>query len=143
MSVCLALQTRTLHRAPSMQVDALTLAAYQCCLSISGQVLCTTSTLAMGINLPAHLVVLKGTRRWTSNPGEAAGYKEYDRSECLQMVGRAGRPQFDTEGVAVIMTEKQVELTPHQDHRHYPSTSALLICLNVLKHAFTFTHRMP
>lgn len=26
----------------------------------------------------------------------------------LQMVGRAGRPQFDTEGVAVIMTQKQV-----------------------------------
>ena len=24
------------------------------------------------------------------------------------MVGRAGRPQFDTEGVAVIMTQKQV-----------------------------------
>lgn len=29
----------------------------------------------------------------------------------LQMVGRAGRPQFDTEGVAVIMTQKQVSLT--------------------------------
>lgn len=26
----------------------------------------------------------------------------------LQMVGRAGRPQFDTEGVAVIMTQQQV-----------------------------------
>lgn len=26
----------------------------------------------------------------------------------LQMVGRAGRPQFDTEGVAVIMTQKPV-----------------------------------
>lgn len=27
---------------------------------------------------------------------------------ALQMVGRAGRPQFDVEGVAVIMTAKQV-----------------------------------
>ncbi len=29
---------------------------------------------------------------------------------ALQMVGRAGRPQFDTEGVAVIMTQKQAGL---------------------------------
>lgn len=29
-------------------------------------------------------------------------------SPMLQMVGRAGRPQYDTEGVAVIMTERQV-----------------------------------
>lgn len=35
-------------------------------------------------------------------------YREYDRSVCLQMVGRAGRPQFDTEGVAVIMTQTEV-----------------------------------
>ena len=62
----------------------------------------------MGVNLPAHLVVLKGNRRWTSDAGQAAGYQEYDRSTCLQMIGRAGRPQFDTEGVAVIMTQKQV-----------------------------------
>jgi ATP-dependent DNA helicase HFM1/MER3 len=40
------------------------------------------------------------------NPGERPGYKEYQRSECLQMVGRAGRPQFDTQGVAVIMTQR-------------------------------------
>jgi hypothetical protein len=26
------------------------------------------------------------------------------------MVGRAGRPQFDTEGMAVIMTQKQVSV---------------------------------
>ncbi|DBB06327.1 TPA: Sec63 [Trebouxia sp. C0004] len=65
-------------------------------------VLCTTSTLAMGVNLPAHLVVLKGTRRWSSDGGETAGYQEYDRTTCLQMIGRAGRPQFDTEGVALV-----------------------------------------
>lgn len=62
----------------------------------------------MGVNLPAHLVVLKGTRRWSSDTADTAGYQEYDRSTCLQMIGRAGRPQFDTEGVAVIMTQKQV-----------------------------------
>ncbi|KAK9833183.1 hypothetical protein WJX74_009492 [Apatococcus lobatus] len=71
-------------------------------------VLCTTSTLALGVNLPAHLVVIKGTRRWCSEPGEPAGYQEYERTTCLQMIGRAGRPQFDTCGTAVIMTQKQL-----------------------------------
>ena len=72
------------------------------------QVLCTTSTLAVGVNLPARLVVLKGTRRWSSDVGETAGHKEYERSTCLQMIGRAGRPQFDTHGTAVIMTQISV-----------------------------------
>lgn len=130
----------------------------------SAQVLCTTSTLAMGVNLPAHLVVVKGTKRYVGEsetaPGETTGYKEYTQTEVgyltrgfarglvssaftlfpqcgtggsicqqafqplkqqliqtvlfadcvlmqvLQMVGRAGRPQFDNEGVAVIMTSK-------------------------------------
>jgi hypothetical protein len=30
-------------------------------------------------------------------PGQGAGYAEYARHEVLQMAGRAGRPQFDTE----------------------------------------------
>ncbi len=63
------------------------------------------------MNLPAHLVVLKGTRRWSHEKGEVAGNIEYDRSTILQMIGRAGRPQFDTEGIAVIMTENAVWCT--------------------------------
>ena len=63
------------------------------------RILCTTSTLAVGVNLPAHLVVIKSTQRWSK-----AGYEEYSVLDMLQMIGRAGRPQFDTKGVAVIMT---------------------------------------
>jgi ATP-dependent DNA helicase HFM1/MER3 len=59
----------------------------------------TTSTLAVGINLPAHLVVIKSTQGYTST-----GYEEYSELDVLQMIGRAGRPQFDDTGVAVIMT---------------------------------------
>ncbi|UPQ97324.1 P-loop-containing nucleoside triphosphate hydrolase [Chloropicon primus] len=66
-------------------------------------VLCSTSTLAYGVNLPAFLVVLKSTRYWSS---KASCYEEYDKSLCLQMAGRAGRPQFETEGQCVIMTER-------------------------------------
>jgi ATP-dependent DNA helicase HFM1/MER3 len=64
-------------------------------------VLCTTSTLASGVNLPARLVVVKGTRQY-----DKGGYKEYPRAAVLQMIGRAGRPQFDERGLGVIMTER-------------------------------------
>lgn len=78
----------------------------------------------MGVNLPAHLVVLKGTRRYCpadENPEQGRGYKEYDKSACLQMIGRAGRPQFDTEGVAVIMTSRQVIWSFYPTfHNHSP-----------------------
>lgn len=62
-------------------------------------VLIATSTLAMGINLPAHLVIIKSTKYYAK--GE---YKDHSESTILQMIGRAGRPQFDTNATAVIMT---------------------------------------
>ena len=64
--------------------------------------LCATSTLAMGVNLPAHLVIIKGTATWR---GSVEGNQEIDRGTLLQMIGRAGRPGFDTSGTAVIMTD--------------------------------------
>ena len=64
-------------------------------------VLCATCTLAVGVNLPAHLVVVKGTMQWVS---EEQDYKPYDSSLLLQMAGRAGRPDFDTRGRCEIMT---------------------------------------
>lgn len=67
-------------------------------------VLCTTSTLAHGINLPARLVIIKGTNQWR---GGARGYEKMPRSAIMQMCGRAGRPGLDTEGVAVIMTSSE------------------------------------
>jgi ATP-dependent DNA helicase HFM1/MER3 len=68
------------------------------------KVLCSTSTLAMGVNLPAHLVVIKGTKAWR---GGDSGYQDLDQASLLQMIGRAGRPGFDTSGQAVIMTDNE------------------------------------
>ena len=62
-------------------------------------VVCTTTTLALGVNLPAHLVVIKSTQYYQ----HGKGWVEYDTSAVLQMTGRAGRPQFDDEGIAVVM----------------------------------------
>lgn len=64
-------------------------------------VICCTSTLAVGVNLPCHLVIIKNTVTFT-----AEGLQEYSDLEMMQMLGRAGRPQFDDSGVAVIMTRQ-------------------------------------
>ncbi|CAJ1930861.1 unnamed protein product [Cylindrotheca closterium] len=71
------------------------------------QCLCATSTLAVGVNLPAHLVIIKGTRTWR---GGGAGYQEIDSRSLLQMIGRAGRPGLDTSGTAIIMTDNASKL---------------------------------
>ncbi|EUC36769.1 hypothetical protein COCCADRAFT_2243 [Bipolaris zeicola 26-R-13] len=64
-------------------------------------VICCTSTLAVGVNLPCHLVIVKNTMAWGP-----AGHQEYSDLEMMQMLGRAGRPQFDDTAVAVIMTRQ-------------------------------------
>ncbi|XP_072018769.1 LOW QUALITY PROTEIN: activating signal cointegrator 1 complex subunit 3-like [Amphiura filiformis] len=64
------------------------------------QVLIATSTLAWGVNFPAHLVVIKGTEFYD---GKTKRYVDFPITDVLQMMGRAGRPQFDEEGKAVIL----------------------------------------
>ena len=64
------------------------------------QVLVSTSTLAWGVNLPAHLVVIKGTEFYDA---PSKRYVDFPITDVLQMMGRAGRPQFDTVGIAVVM----------------------------------------
>ncbi|EPS65628.1 hypothetical protein M569_09143, partial [Genlisea aurea] len=68
------------------------------------QILCTTNTLAHGVNLPAHTVVIKSTQHFNKEKGI---YMEYERSMVLQMCGRAGRPPFDDTGLVIIMTRKE------------------------------------
>ena len=64
--------------------------------------ICCTSTLAIGVNLPCHLVVLKGTVCF-----QDGALCEYSDLEVMQMLGRAGRPQFDDSAVAIIMTRSE------------------------------------
>ncbi|KAI8115767.1 putative helicase mug81 [Lucilia cuprina] len=56
------------------------------------QILCATSTLAWGVNLPAYLVVVKGTQFYDTKAG---GYQDMSLTDVLQMMGRAGRPRFN------------------------------------------------
>lgn len=65
-------------------------------------VICCTSTLAVGVNLPCHMVIIKNTVSYQED-----GIKEYADLEIMQMLGRAGRPQFDSTAVAVIITKQE------------------------------------
>uniref|UniRef100_A0A8U7MRM1 DNA 3'-5' helicase n=3 Tax=Corvus moneduloides TaxID=1196302 RepID=A0A8U7MRM1_CORMO len=78
----------------------------------------------MGVNLPAHLVVIKSTMHYVGGV-----FQEYSETDILQMIGRAGRPQFDTTATAVIMTrcstrERYIQMLNGADiiesslHRH-------------------------
>ena len=87
------------------------------------QVLVATSTLAWGVNLPAHLVVVKGTQYFDA---KIEGYKDMDLTDVLQMLGRAGRPQFDSSGVARIFTQdSKKEFYKHFLHTGFPVESSL------------------
>ncbi|KMS97778.1 hypothetical protein BVRB_5g123420 [Beta vulgaris subsp. vulgaris] len=67
------------------------------------QVLVSTSTLAWGVNLPAHLVIIKGTEYFD---GKSKRYVDFPITDILQMMGRAGRPQYDQHGKAVILVHE-------------------------------------
>lgn len=63
--------------------------------------LVSTATLAWGVNLPAHTVIIKGTQIYSPEKGK---WVELSPQDVLQMMGRAGRPQYDTVGEGIILT---------------------------------------
>lgn len=64
------------------------------------RVLCCTATLAWGVNLPAHGVIIKGTELYDAARG---GWVDVDILDVIQIFGRAGRPQFDTSGEGCLI----------------------------------------
>lgn len=65
------------------------------------KVLCCTATLAWGVNLPAHTVIIKGTQLY--NPAKG-GFTDLGMLDVQQIFGRAGRPQYQDTGEAIIIT---------------------------------------
>ncbi|MHA2245078.1 MAG: DEAD/DEAH box helicase [Candidatus Hodarchaeales archaeon] len=55
-----------------------------------------------GINLPAKRVIVSSVYRYSIEEGS----HPIKTLECKQMLGRAGRPQFDTEGEAILLAKK-------------------------------------
>ena len=71
-----------------------------CVSTTTAQVLVSTATLAWGVNLPAHAVIIKGTQVYVPEKGR---WTELSHLDVMQMLGRAGRPQYDTFGEGVII----------------------------------------
>lgn len=67
------------------------------------KVLVSTATLAWGVNLPAHTVVIKGTETYSPERGI---WVQLSPQDILQMLGRAGRPRYDKSGEGVIITSQ-------------------------------------
>ncbi len=70
------------------------------------KVICSTPTLAMGLDLPAFRTIIRDLRRYTHH-----GLAWIPVLEYLQQAGRAGRPKFDKfgEAIAVASTEPEKE----------------------------------
>ena len=64
-------------------------------------VLFSTSTLAWGVNLPARCVVIRDTKLHDPLEGEI----DLNPLDVLQMLGRAGRPEYDDVGYAHVITQ--------------------------------------
>lgn len=65
------------------------------------KVLCCTATLAWGVNLPAAVVLIKGTQVYDAKRG---GFVDLGITDVIQIFGRAGRPQFEQVGTGILCT---------------------------------------
>ncbi|CAG9580211.1 putative DEAD/DEAH box helicase-like protein [Leishmania major strain Friedlin] len=94
-------------------------------------VVCATTTLALGVNLPAHLVLIKGTTFFSSGRSH-----DMPVSEVMQMCGRAGRPGFDTHGMALVLTmQRSVHL-----YETLTSGAVTLTCVESHLHCHMIEH---
>ena len=64
------------------------------------QVLIAMAMVAWGVNFPAHLVIVTGTEFYD---GKLKRYVDMPITDVSQMIGRAGRPQYDHQGVAMVL----------------------------------------
>ena len=75
------------------------------------KVLCATPTLAAGVNLPARRVVIHSLYRFSALGGGLIPIMEYK-----QMAGRAGRPQYDEYGEAIIVARSKRDMERFIDY---------------------------
>ncbi|MBI2546680.1 hypothetical protein HYV81_05880 [Candidatus Woesearchaeota archaeon] len=68
------------------------------------RIVCSTPTLAYGLDLPAYRSIIKDLKRYGSR-----GLNWIPVMDYHQMAGRAGRPSYDTEGQAITIAGSEAE----------------------------------
>ncbi len=68
------------------------------------RIVVATPTLAAGVNLPSYMVIISSVKRMEDLYTAEITVREYK-----QMVGRAGRPKYDKEGIAITMAKSETE----------------------------------
>ena len=93
------------------------------------KVICSTTTLSAGINIPARVVILKDFKKFVTSGyniknfsgfhenGDGFSYfKPFSANETFQMLGRAGRPGLDSVGYGIILINDVEERMWVEDH---------------------------
>jgi len=69
------------------------------------KVICSTPTLAAGVNLPARRVIVRDVKRFETGLGSSY----IPTFEYKQCAGRAGRPQYDKSGESILVAKSPSE----------------------------------
>ncbi|MFH8080372.1 MAG: DEAD/DEAH box helicase [Candidatus Aenigmatarchaeota archaeon] len=69
------------------------------------KIIIATPTLAQGVNLPSHRVVIRDVKRFY----EGIGVRYIPVFEYKQMAGRAGRPDYNSEGESILIAKNEEE----------------------------------
>lgn len=97
------------------------------------RVLVLTATLAWGVNLPAHTVIIRGTEQYLPADGR---WRQLSPQDVLQMLGRAGRPGFDTLGLGIVITGRDwLQYYLAVTNQQLPIESTLPLRLNLMLNA--------
>ena len=74
--------------------------------------ICSTTTLGMGVNLPAHTVVVRDTVRYDEHYGSS----RMSVNVVTQLFGRAGRPKYDRIGRALLIAKSKEDMRGLYEH---------------------------
>jgi helicase len=78
--------------------------------------ICSTTTLGLGVNLPANTVAVCNLSRYD----DETGVQPLGINEIIQLLGRAGRPGYDTYGVSLLIAKSKFKLEELKEYFGLP-----------------------